>query len=125
MAWMKSLGWKHSSSTECFFELKTQFFLPACASVRKMSAIFKQTECRNRKGVAFINLSFVEYDRDDDIHKFKRDDKSVCFSNGDRSNQDISRWTSNERARNLAHSITFRKIKNSKSSWAKNYGFYF
>jgi hypothetical protein len=56
-----------------------------------MSAIFKQTEYQNRKGVAFINLSFVEYDRDDDIHKFKRDDKSVCFSKGDRSNQDISR----------------------------------
>jgi hypothetical protein len=56
-----------------------------------LSAILQQTEYRNRKGVAFINLSFVEYDRDDDIHKFERDDKSVCFSKGDRSNQDISR----------------------------------
>jgi hypothetical protein len=56
-----------------------------------LPAIFQKIEYWNRNGVAFINLSFVEYDRDDDIHKFERDDKSVCFSKGDRSNWNISR----------------------------------
>ena len=78
MAWTKPLGWKHSSSSECFLSLKYSFLL-ACMSVWRLPAIFQKTEYRNRNGVAFINLSFVEYDRDDDIHKFERDDKRFVF----------------------------------------------